>query len=79
MTLAVTRDLLQLFIELDKMDGSVSKKAISAPRNQLESTREQEVEVIDVDAPSTNFDDVTQTPMFHHSYGELLMRLLLHL
>ena len=31
--LAVTRDLLQLFIELDKMDDSILKKAVSAIRN----------------------------------------------
>ena len=60
--LAVTRDLLQLFIGLDKRDDSVLKKAVSAIRNKLESAREQEVEVIDVDALSNNFNDVTATP-----------------
>ena len=33
--------LTPLFIELHKMDGSVSKKAVSPIRNQLESIREQ--------------------------------------
>ena len=62
--LAVTRDLLQLFIELDKMDGSLLKNAISVIRNQLGTAeREQAVEVIDVDAATTNnFDAVTTTP-----------------
>ena len=31
--LAVTRDLLQLFVEVDKMDDSGLKKAISVNRN----------------------------------------------
>ena len=64
--LAVSRDLLGLFVELDELDGRIVKKVVSVMRNQLETTREQEVEVIDVDAPSTKFDDVTETPKFHH-------------
>ena len=55
-TLAVSRELLlQLFIELDKMDGTVLKKAVSTIRNQLETAREQEVKVIGADSPNTNF------------------------
>ena len=58
-----TRDLLQLFIEVDKIDDSaVKNKAVSAIRNQLESALEQAVEVIDLDATTNNFDDVTASP-----------------
>ena len=38
--LAVSRDLLQLFIELDKMDGSFLKTTVAAIRNQLETARD---------------------------------------
>ena len=45
------------------MDDRVLKKAFSTIRNQLEIAWDQEVEVIDVDAPSsTNFVDNTATP-----------------
>ena len=37
------------------------KSTVSVIRNQLETVTEREVEVIDVDAPSINFDDVTTT------------------
>ena len=60
--LAVSRDLLHLFIELDKTDGSLLKTTITAIRNQLETARDQEVDVIDVDAPITNIVDNSATP-----------------
>ena len=44
------------------MDGRVLKKAVFTIRNLLKTAREQEVEVIDVDAQSTNFVDSTATP-----------------
>ena len=59
--LAVTRNLLRLFIELDELDGSPLKKAVPVIRNQPETAREQEVEVIDLDAATNNFDYVTAT------------------
>ena len=43
------------------MVASLLKKAVSGIRNQLESAKEQEVEVIDVDAPSIGFVDVTES------------------
>ena len=59
--LVLTRDLLRLFIELDELDGSPLKKAVPVIRNQPETAREQEVEVIDLDAATNNFDYVTAT------------------
>ena len=44
------------------MDGSLLKKTVSAIINQLETARDQEVEVIDVDASRTNFVDSPATP-----------------
>ena len=63
-TLAVSQDLLQLFIELDEMDDTVLKKAVLVIRNQLLETAclEQVVEVTDVDATTNNFDDIIATP-----------------
>ena len=44
------------------MDGSLLKKTVTAIRNQLETAREQEVEVIDLEAPNTNFIDNQARP-----------------
>ena len=44
------------------MDGSILKKAISVIKNQLETVREQEVEVIDLDATTNNFEDISSSP-----------------
>ena len=56
-------DLLRLFIELNELAGSnILKKAISVLRTSWKPAREQEVEVIHVDAPSTNFHGMTAKP-----------------
>ena len=54
-----------MFIELDRMDGSLLKKALSVIRNEPETAREQEgegIEVVLLNAKINNFFDITATP-----------------
>ena len=44
------------------MEDSILKKFISIIRNQLESAKDRELKVIDVDATTSNFDEDTENP-----------------
>ena len=62
---SVSKELLQLFIQLDELEDSFLKKAVSILRQQLESAELNSVQVIDVEAID-NQDDKRNATLLNH-------------